>query len=280
MSTPSSDPSSDLVVVDVQERVATLTMNMPRRLNGWTLEMMAATKAALARVAVDDAVAAVVLTGTGKYYSAGVNLASTIKLAHPRDLHALIVQHNQALFDSFINFPKPILIAVNGPTIGAAVTSATLCDGIIASDRATFSTPFAALGVTPEGCSSVLFAKLMGEENAQRMLGPEGYKPTGTEAEAMGLVQWVVDHDSLMAEAQRIAEGWVQAGHTRSFRGEMSREELAAINAEESLTLATAFLGRPFLRGQYEFLKRKGKRGPAAMFYGLWLTQPLWSRLR
>ena len=52
---------------------------------------------------------------------------------------------------------QPILIAANGPAIGACVTSATLCDGILASEKATFNVPFAALGITPEGCSSVHF---------------------------------------------------------------------------------------------------------------------------
>ena len=93
------------------------------------------------------------------------------------------MENNQALFNLFLDFPKPILIAVNGPALGASVTSATLCDGIIASDKATFSTPFAALGVTPEGCSSVQFARLMGEENAERMLGREGWRPGAEEVE-------------------------------------------------------------------------------------------------
>ena len=56
-------------------------------------------------------------------------------------------------FDMFLDFPKPIIAAINGPAIGASVTSATLCDAIImAEEGATLSTPFARLGVPPEGC--------------------------------------------------------------------------------------------------------------------------------
>jgi enoyl-CoA hydratase/carnithine racemase len=58
------------------------------------------------------------------------------------------------LFAMFLDFPKPIVVAVNGPAIGAAVTSATLCDAIFCSTTATFVTPFAALGLPPEGTSS------------------------------------------------------------------------------------------------------------------------------
>ena len=83
--------------------------------------------------------------------------------------------------------------------MGGVVTSAALCDAIIASDTATFSTPFSALGLVPEGCSSVHFERIMGgRENAQRMLGPEGWKPTAEEAKEAGLVSEVVPHDQVL----------------------------------------------------------------------------------
>ena len=269
---------TSLIRSTTKNRVTTLTMNMPARLNGWTMEMMSALKAALHAAADDAQTGAVILTGTDPYYSAGVNLGATIRPSHPATLHALIVSHNQGLFDAFLDFPKPILAAVNGPAIGATVTSATLCDAIIASERATLSTPFAALGVPPEGCSSLLFPILMGE-SAERMLGEEGWKPTAAEALEVGLVQWVVPHAMLLDEAQRIAEGWVEAGAGRSFRGGVSRERLKAVNAEESIRIADAFLRPPFLRGQLRFLWRKKKRGPALVFLVVLLTRPLWSLL-
>lgn len=97
------------------------------------------------------------------------------------------------------SFPqKPIIVAANGPAVGGVVTSASLCDAIIASDTATFSTPFSALGLVPEGCSSVHFERIMGgRKNAQRMLGPEGWKPTAEEAKEVGLVSEVVPHDQV-----------------------------------------------------------------------------------
>ena len=183
---------SDLMLQSDRNGVRTLTMNNPKRLNGWTQPMMAALKSALKAADADDSVKALILTGTDPYYCAGVNLGGTIQLAHPRKLHAMIVEHNQALFEAFLKIGKPILIAANGPGIGACVTSATLCDGIIASEKATFSTPFSALGVAEEGCSSVHFERIMGAANARRMLGPEGWKPTGAEALEIGLVQWCV----------------------------------------------------------------------------------------
>ena len=277
-STSPTSETSDPILTQNQEGVTTLTMNRPGKLNGWTKEMMDALHERLEHAARDDNTKVVVLTGVDPYYCAGVNLSATLKLGHPRKLHALIVEQNQALFDMFLDFPKPLLIAINGPAIGASVTSATLCDGIIASEKATFSTPFAALGVTPEGCSSLHFARLMGEVNAGRMLGDEGWRPTAEEALEAGLIQWSSPHEKLGEEAQRIAGEWVGSGKERSFRAGSKHEELKAVNARESVDLANAFLSAPFIRAQFQFLKRKKKWGPAAMFLAMLISRPLWSR--
>lgn len=273
----SSERTNPLLTLK-QSGVTTLVMNTPERLNGWTMEMMNALKESIGAAARDDKTRVLVLTGADPYYCAGVNLAATLRLEHPRKLHAKIAELNQALFDMFLDFPKPILVAVNGPAIGASVTSATLCDGIIASEKATFSTPFAALGVTPEGCSSVHFARLMGESNAQRMLGEEGWKPTAEEALEAGLINWVVPHGKLEEEARRTAREWVDTDAVRSFRGGSGREELKTVNANESAELADAFLSAPFIKSQFRFLWSKKKRGPAAMFLFMLILRPLWSR--
>lgn len=254
-------------------------MNLPRRLNGWTLEMMEALFGALTAAGEDDDVAVVILTGNGKYYSAGVNLSSTIGISHPRKLRDMIAVQNQSVFDGFIDFDKPILIAVNGPAIGATVTSATLCDAIIASEEATFSTPFAKLGVTPEGCSSVHLPNLVGEASAQRILGEEGWTPTAAEALQVGLINEVAAPAELMERAQAMAESWVAEGRTRSFRAGATRDGLKAINARESQELADAFLAVPFLMGQFRFLWSRKKYAPALTFLSLRLTRPAWSRL-
>jgi len=271
--------STSLLLTRKQDGVTTLTMNTPERLNGWTRAMMDALNEAFSIAAQDDETRVLVLTGADPYYCAGVNLSATIRLEHPRKLHAMIVELNQALFDMFLDFPKPFLVAINGPAIGGSVTSATLCNGIIASEKATFSTPFAALGIPAEGCSSVHFERIMGQSNAQRMLGKEGWRPNAEEALEAGLIQWVTPHEQLVDEAQRIASEWIAKGAKRSFRGGSKRDELKAVNARESVELADAFLSVPFLKGQYNFLRSKKKWGPAAMFLVMLILRPLWSRL-
>ena len=202
-----------------------------------------------------------------------------MRLQHPKTLHQLIEKGNYSLFDYFIQFPKPIIAAVNGPAIGAPVTSATLCDAIIASKRATFRTPFYRVGLPPEGCSSIYFARLMSEESADRILGKEGWQPTADEALAIGMVNTVVAEDELLSTAQRQAEAWIAEGRPRTFRAGANKEELMAANAKESKQIADAFLSSKFLMGQYRFLRSKKKTAPAMTFLALRMTRPAWSLL-
>ena len=281
MNTKENDASANtpLVLTHRRDGVTTLTMNRPARLIGWTMAMMNALKEAFKVAAQDTETRVLILTGADPYYCAGVNLAATLRLGHPRKLRAMIVEHNQALFDAFLDFPKPLLVAINGPAIGASVTSASLCDGMIASEKATFSTPFGALGIPPEGCSSVQFERLMGRANAERMLGKEGWKPTADEALKAGLIQWVAPHDELLEQAGKIAREWIASNGIRSFRGGSLREELKSVNASESQALADAFLSTPFIKAQFRFLWSKKKWAPAFMFLSMLISRPLWSRL-
>jgi len=268
----------DLLLVSNSNNVTTLTMNDPKKLNGWTGPMMVTLRDFFSKYANDDKTKVLVLTGKDPYYCAGVNLSATMKPMHPKKLHSLIVKNNQAIFDAFLDFPKPILIAVNGPAIGACVTSATLCDGIIASDKATFNVPFAALGIPPEGCSSIHFERMMGPAVASRLLN-DGWRPTGAEAAEVGLVTEVVQHSRLATRAQEIAESWVEQGKKRQIPAGGTVEEYKRVNYEESVQLADAFLSVPFLQAQYKFLKSKGKTSNAAVFWFIKSTRPLWSKL-
>ena len=133
----------------------------------------------------------------------------------PAKLLVKLRDQNESLFARFIDFSKPIAAAVNGPSIGAAVTTQTLMDFIVASDAATFSLPFAKVGVPPEGCSSVTFAEWMGEANAQRMLGTENWIPTATEALAAGFpITELVPGDSsaVVARAVELVENQIEKG--------------------------------------------------------------------
>lgn len=265
-----------LVQYEVCGAVALVRMDNPRRLNGWTVSMQASLSRAFEKAASSPEVGALVLTGTGEYYSAGVDLSGSLKIDHPRRVRQGIVAANRALFHQFIRFPKPMVAAVNGHALGAPVTSAALCDRLLAAEQATFSTPFARLGLCPEGCSSATFPRLMGSSNADRMLKSEGFRPTAQEALEMGLVEQVVSQEALIEAA--IEQAASLSGQKRRFRGGFVREELEGINARESEELADAFFSKRFLSGQAKFLRSRNKWAPSLTFSFLRFTRPLWIR--
>jgi len=271
-----------IVTATTATGVTTIRMNNPKKLNGWTAPMLRSLFDAFQAAEKDAATKAVIVTGTGKYYCAGVDLSGTIKPMHPSKLHEMIYTSNKKVFDTFLTFPKPLLAAVNGPAIGASVTTATLCDHIVAAKSATFQTPFARLGVPPEGCSSVHFERLMGDDGL-RMLGPQAFTPTGEEAAEIGLANECVDDSDLMARALEICEGWVsdegRLSSPRTHRGHIDTERLLEVNDSESKDLADAFLSEKFLAAQADFLAKKGKTVPSALFKGLVATRGLWKNL-
>jgi len=223
--------------------VLTVRFQNEKKLNAWTMPLLAKLFATLDRAASEPEVKGVVITGCGKYYSAGVDLSSMIQPMAPAKLVRQIRDQNEKCFGTFLNFPKPIVAAVNGPAIGAAVTSTVLMDAVLASESASFSLPFAKLGVPPEGCSSVTWPERLGDTNAARMLGPENWTPSGEEAAAAGLVDELVpgDADALVARATALVRERVAAGGGRRFDAAESAR-LNRVNAEESATLANAFV--------------------------------------
>ena len=210
-----------------------------------------------------------------------------------------IEDNNRHIFDTFLGMEKPIIVAVNGPAIGASVTSATLCNAvrfykifnvflnnivkicqsslqILAADTATFLTPFGRLGVTPEGCSSVHFPRLIGDDAAKKML-EDNWQPTATEAKEIGLVTDVVPQAELQESAQKLAEAWIENGTMkRTAMGYDDFDNLREVNAKESKDLARAFVSVEFLQAQVDFLTAKKK--DATMFKILLATRPLWSK--
>lgn len=270
----------DLVLSATKNNVTTITLNNPEKFNAWGKSMTDQLKIHFEKAASNPETKVVVHTGEGPYFCSGGSLAEIVAGARsPRGVQRLIQEENQKIFNVFIQFPKPIIAAVNGPGIGGGVTAPALCDVTIASDRATFLTPFEQLGVKPEGCSTVHFERIMGKKNADKML-KGGYKATAQDALEMGLISEVVSHEQLLSRAQELGEEWARAGRQRRLRGGASVEEYTRVNIEESRALAEVFVSEKFLRTQLEFLKRKGKSYSTTGLI-MWIllnTRSLWIR--
>lgn len=277
-------------LVDVSIRgggVMVLRLANPKKLNAWSVPMLKQVRENFDQAAKDDEVKALVVTGTGKYYCAGVDLAALLKPMAPKALVSKLKTLNQGLFDQWIDFPKPVFSAMNGPCIGAAATTATLADGIICNEKASMVTPFASLGLVPEGCSSYLFPKLLGDDLAHKML-EQGYKLGAQEALERGLVAKLVETNypddsteedtALLAKAEEHAREFLDSNTGRSWSPE-ELETLKRVNAEESIALANALVSEKFFRAMEANAERRNNTAGKTIFQALRLTRPVWKFL-
>jgi peroxisomal 3,2-trans-enoyl-CoA isomerase len=124
--------ASKLLAVSTKNAVRTIRMNQPKKLNAWTVNMLTDIMNECKLADEDSTCKVLILTGTDPYYCAGVDLGGVFKPMMPKALATLLKDRNQQLFDAFLNRKKPLIVAVNGAAFGASVTSATLCDAIIA----------------------------------------------------------------------------------------------------------------------------------------------------
>lgn len=203
------------ILYDVQDRIATLTLNRPDKLNAFTLTMCEEMCAAFDEADADDAVRAVVVTGAGRGFCAGADLSSggntftlegrdggekkEIDWGDPkyRDSGGIL---GLRIFRSL----KPVIGAINGPSVGIGTTMQLPMDIRIASDKARFGFVFARRGIVPEACSSYFLPRIVGISQALDWT-LSGRVFEAEEALAGGLVKEVVPHEDLMSRAYELA---------------------------------------------------------------------------
>mmetsp|Transcript_47671 Transcript_47671/g.120014 ORF Transcript_47671/g.120014 Transcript_47671/m.120014 type:complete len:274 (-) Transcript_47671:146-967(-) len=202
----STQPTYKTLLVDLKDRVCVVTLNRPRRKNAFNHDMYIEVASVLRWAAKNDDIMCLVLTGAGDFYSSGNDLSVFSSMA-PDDLQKSLRDARDMLVDfvgSFIDFPKILIAALNGPALGIAATTLGLCDLVYAVESATINTPFMELGQSPEGCSSLTFPLLMGFHNATKML-LLGRKFSAKEASKAGLVTSVVSAENLMTKVFKVA---------------------------------------------------------------------------
>ncbi len=187
-----------------EARVRTLTLDRPEALNAFNEALYDATADALNDAADDPAVAVVLLTGTGRAFSAGTDLVEMA--ARVGDPSFVPGRHGfPGLLDALAAFPKPLVIAVNGLGLGIGTTIVGFGDLVLASTEARFKCPFTSLAVAPEAASSYLLPLLVGRQNASWLLMSSEWVGAD-EAAAMGLVWKVCAPEDLLPTARRHAE--------------------------------------------------------------------------
>ncbi|TWG95161.1 enoyl-CoA hydratase/carnithine racemase [Nocardioides sp. J9] len=191
------------LIVSDEDRVRTLVLNRPDALNAFNEALYDATADALLEAAEDPSVAVVLLTGAGRAFSAGTDLLEMHQMAtdpaFERGKHGFI-----GLVDALVDFPKPLVVAVNGIGLGIGATILGYADLAFMADDARLKCPFTSLGVAPEAASSYLFPALVGRQDAAWMLLSAEWV-SAEEAREMGLVRRVCPPEELMAVAREHA---------------------------------------------------------------------------
>ena len=208
---------SDTVLLDTAEGVATLTLNRPQALNSFTTELKDALVEAVTRVAEDDAVRAVVLTGAGRAFSAGQDLrehAELLESGNPAPLNTVRDQYNPLVL-RLATMPKPVIAAVNGMAAGAGASLTFAADFRIAGDGAKFLLAFANVGLALDSGASWTLPRLVGHARATAM-ALLAEPVTATHALEMGLVNAVVPDDRVQAAANELAAR-LAAGPTAAY---------------------------------------------------------------
>jgi 2-(1,2-epoxy-1,2-dihydrophenyl)acetyl-CoA isomerase len=193
------------------EGVATLTLNRPDKLNAFTVELHRALAASLDAIAADATIRAVLLTGAGRGFCAGQDLAeraATMASGAPPGPSALETWYNP-LIRRLRRLEKPVVCAVNGVAAGAGANVALACDIVLASRSASFIQSFARIGLVPDAGGSYVLPRLVGIARASA-LAMLGDKLSATQAAEWGLIWRVVEDAALMGEATALARHLAQ----------------------------------------------------------------------
>jgi enoyl-CoA hydratase len=197
-----------VLLVENEDRVATVTLNRPDARNALSRELAFALWDAIGAAGDDPEVDAIVLTGADPAFCAGVDLkevAGEVPLsAEPRGPGAGPERDTNGLYRFIPLIPKPIIGAINGVAVTGGLELALQCTFLVASERARFADTHARVGIMPGGGITVLLAQSIGLRRAIEM-SLTGSFLTADEALALGLINHVVPHDELLAFARNLA---------------------------------------------------------------------------
>ncbi|MBK6628593.1 MAG: 2-(1,2-epoxy-1,2-dihydrophenyl)acetyl-CoA isomerase [Flavobacteriales bacterium] len=187
----------------VADGVATITLNRPDKLNSFDREMALETIDALDKAKDDAGVRAVLLTGEGRAFCAGQDLAEAI--APGTRIEEIISTQYNPIVRRLRNLPKPVVCAVNGVAAGAGANIAYACDLTLAAESATFIQSFIHIGLIPDSGGTSTLPRLVGMQRAfgQMILAP---KVSAAEAQALGMIWKAVPDAELMNEATALAK--------------------------------------------------------------------------
>ena len=185
--------------------VLRLTLNRPEKLNSFNEEMHLALRAEFERAHQDQAIRAVLLTGSGRGFCAGQDLGDRDPSKGAPDLGATLERFYNPLMRLIRGLEKPVICAVNGVAAGAGANIALACDIVLAARSAKFIQAFAKIGLVPDSGGTFTLPRILGEPRA-KALALTGDPLDADTAAQWGLIWKAVDDADLMTEASALAE--------------------------------------------------------------------------
>lgn len=251
------------IILDVDGRVATVTLNRPEAMNAATDDLYRELGDAIGRVDEDRQIACMILTGAGKAFCAGADLKlkrDHLSMDEVRARHRWILK---TVLAPIYRMEKPVIAAVNGVATGGGCNLALACDIIVAGEHASFIQSFARVGLIPDLGGLWFLTRHVGL-NVAKELCFTARKVGAAEAGELGLANHVVPHDELMAKARELAASIAKVSPKSNATAK------ALLNASSDLTLdqmlemeayaqSFALLGPDFKEGTAAF---RDKREP------------------
>ena len=264
------------ILYEVRDRIATVTLNRPDKLNAWTAVMGHEVRQAMEEAARDEAVRVIVLTGAGRGFCAGADMQmlsgivseggirAEAERAAPRESSETRLDF-QGPYAYFPTVPKPIIAALNGATAGLGLVVSLYCDFRIAADRAVFTTAFSRRGLIAEHGVSWMLPRLVGLPHALDLL-LSARKIGAQEALAMGLVSQVLPVDSFAGGVRAYARELADLVSPRSMQvmkrqlWDAQFQTLAEATAVADEEMRRSFGTEDFKEGVAHFMEKRSPR--------------------
>lgn len=191
------------ISLSIENHIATIVLNRPDKLNSFNREMALLLQSTLDVCASSAEVRCIYITGAGKGFCAGQDLAEVTDPNGP-GMQKILGEHYNPIITRIRNIPKPVVAAVNGVAAGAGANIALACDIVVATQSASFIQAFSKIGLIPDSGGTFHLPRLIGFQRASALM-MLGDKVSATEALQMGMLYKVFPDESFTADSKQLA---------------------------------------------------------------------------
>jgi 2-(1,2-epoxy-1,2-dihydrophenyl)acetyl-CoA isomerase len=248
------------IILSIENGVAIITLNRPEKLNSFNREMALLLQTELDKCATNKEVRCIYITGAGKGFCAGQDLAEVVDPNGP-GMAKILSEHYNPIITQIRSIPKPIVAAVNGVAAGAGANLALACDIVVATQSASFIQAFSKIGLIPDSGGSYHLPRLIGFQRASALM-MLGDKVSATDALQMGMLYKVFSDESFIEESKKIAATLAQMPTKALAYIKHALNESASNNLQQQLSLEDEYQQKAaatndFTEGVAAFLEKR-----------------------